>query len=612
MTESSIEFEQATDLSRRILDAANKLFSDQPVLPPIQHACSQFETQCQDIIHGRGLAMLTIAVIGAKGQGKTWVARQLILDHAVRARLPSGVLAHEATKKLVWIGSVAPTELDTQCERYEQCASSSLADLSTGYMLLDTPGATDADSRASEIAQKALSLTPIQLLVIRRDQLRSSTTSPIVNRSEGVLCVPIITAVSPREVPPKELDHFTISTGSASSETPLHRDLQRWIQMIHDSAPKSSLLAPVLIEDFEATGDEEAASNRLRAQLSQRLRSQLLSELGETREARLSAATARLKSQVHHLLETTAPQLSRSVHRLVSESQQLPNRVVESVLGSPVILETAVRARLRAQVVSDTSPIWFPYRTTISLLSMTQGAWDRLLLAMTGSIPSLFGTFVTWAKNVQQSRKIEWEMQEGLRERLNRQVEDQLAPMQQQFHRALSRIRSSHGSSPSNPGRVVLRGVEELQSRSQSLFESVMQTSRASRWSLMLCAMIGTLIFWALLIGPIVAIYRQYFLACYRSFVNEATDVGTFPHPSPAMLATSIFLSFIPLLLYSMLALTSFIRRSKIERISRGLIEQHHGLVNELQSNGILRLDFEDSILEKAQFLLSLESHGDQ
>jgi hypothetical protein len=383
------------------------------------------------------------------------------------------------------------------------------------------------------------------------------------------------------------------------------------MQMIHDSAPKSRLLTPVLIEDFEATGNEEAASRRLRELVSQRLKSQSLSELGETREARLSAATTRLKSQIHHLLETTAPQLSRSVHRLVSESQQLPNRVVESVLGSTVILETAVRARLRAQVVSDTSPIWFPYRTTISLLSMTQGAWDRLLLAMTGSIPSIFGTLVTWAKNIQQSRKIEWEMQEGLRERLNRQVEDQLAPMQQQFHRALSRVRSSHGSQSSNPGRVVLRGIEELQSRSQSLFESVLQRNRASRWSLMLCAFLGTLIFWGLLVGPIVAIYRQYFLACYSSFMNQTTDVGAFPHPSPAMLATSIFLSFIPLLLYAMITLTSFIRRSKIERISRGLIEQHHALVNELQSNGILRLDFEDSILEKAQFLLSLESHGD-
>jgi hypothetical protein len=610
--ETSIEWKQATDLSRRILDAANKLFSDQPVLPPIQHACSQFESQCHNIIHGRGVNMLTIAVIGAKGQGKTWVVRQLIVDPAVRSKLPSGVLAHEATTKLVWIGSTAPAELDIQSERFEYCPPSGLTDLSTGYMLLDTPGSTDSDSRAVEVSRKALSLTPIQLLVIRRDQLRSSVTSPLVNRSEGVLCIPIITAVSPREVSLSQLENFASPTGGAQSETPLHRDLQRWLQMIRDSAPTSKILTPVLVEDFEATGDEEIAGKRLREQVAKRLNSQSLAELGETRADRLSAAKQRLMSQVHHLLESTAPQLSRAVHRLVSESQQLPNRVVESVLGSPIILETAVRARLRAQVVSDTSPIWFPYRTTISLLSMTQGAWDRLLLAMTGSIPSIFGTLVTWAKNVQQSRKIDWELQEGLRDRLNRQIEDQLIPLQQQFHRALTRVRSNPPTMSNEPGRVVLRGIEELQSRSQSLFESVMQRNRASRWSLMLTALVGTAIFWALLIGPIVAIYRQYFLACYNSFMNQATDVSSFPHPSPAMLATSVFLSFIPLLLYSMLTLSSFVRRSKIEKISRGLIQQHHGLVNELQTSGILRLDFEDSILEKAQFLLSLDSQNDR
>ncbi len=610
--EPTIELEQATDLSRRILDAANKLFSDQPVLPPIQQVCAQYEAQCHNIIHGRGVNMLTIAVIGAKGQGKTWVVRQLILDSAVRSRLPSGVLAHEATTKLVWIGSTAPAELDVHRERFEYCPPSSLADLSTGYMLLDTPGSTDSDSRAADIGRKALSLTPVQLLVIRRDQLRSSVTSPLVNRSEGVLCIPIITAISPREVSPSNLEMFSSPTGDAQSETPLHRDLQRWLQMIHDSAPASKILTPVLVEDFEATGDEEAAGKRLREQVANRLASQALTELGETRADRLLAAKQRLTSQIRHLLESTAPQLSRAVHRLVSESQQLPNRVVESVLGSPLILETAVRARLRAQVVSDTSPIWFPYRTTISLLSMTQGAWDRLLLAMTGSIPSIFGTLVTWAKNIQQSRKIDWELQEGLRDRLNRQIEDQLIPLQQQFHRALTRVRSSQISMNNDSGRVVLRGIEELQSRSQSLFESVMQRNRASRWSLMLSALVGTTIFWGLLIGPIVAIYRQYFLACYNSFMNQGTDVGSFPHPSPAMLATSVFLSFIPLLLYSMLTLSSFVRRSKIERIARGMIEQHHGLVNELQTNGILRLDFEDSILEKAQFLLSLDSQNDR
>lgn len=596
-----------TTLADRIRDAAGELFADQPVLTHIYQACSQFENRCRDIVTGRGLSGLTLAVVGAKGQGKTWVARQFILDPKIQSQLPSGVLSHEATTKLHWIGANSPPDLNVEVERFVACPTSAMIDLGASYTLLDTPGVTDSDVRAVDIAQKALSLTPVQILVIRRDQLRASTSSPIVNRSEGALCIPVITAVSPREVPVAALARSWRTSNDAGAT--LASDLQRWLKMLHESAPNSKLLEPILLEDFEATGDEAAAGERLRTGLAERLSGQSLTELNKTLEHRLAAAVGSLKHRVSQILAAEVPQLSRAVQRLVGESQQLPNRVVESVLGSPIILETAVRTRLRTQIVADTSPIWFPYRTTISLLSMTQGAWDRLVMAMTGSIPSIFGTLVSWAKNMQQSRNAERELQQGIHDRLTRRLQDQLGPLQQQFHRALSKYRASDTGTGLTMGQVNLRGIEELQSRSQSLFESLVASHRTSRWLVTTTALVGTLIFWGMLVGPIVLIYREYFEACYRSLVNEPMTSEQFPHPKPSMLATSVFLSFIPLLIFSMIALASFLKRSKIERIARTLVERHHGLVSELQSSGILRLEFEDSALEKARFLLSLETH---
>ncbi len=605
---SNSELAPYAALSDRIRNATGELFADQPVLTHIYQACSQFENRCRDILTGRGLPGLSIAVVGAKGQGKTWVARQFILDPKIQSMLPSGVLTHEATTKLQWIGANRPPDLNAEVENYVACPELSMIDLGTSYTLLDTPGVTDSDARAVEIAQKALSLTPIQILVIRRDQLRASTSSPIVNRSEGVLCIPVITAVSPREVPVAALDRAWRSTSESGTST-LPSDLSRWQNMLHESAPNSKILEPILLEDFEATGDESVAGQRLRAGLAERLSGQSLEELNKTLEHRLAGAVGSLKHRVSQILGAEVPQLSRATQRLITESQQLPNRVVESILGSPIILETAVRSRLRTQIVADTSLIWFPYRTTISLLSMTQGAWDRLVLAMTGSIPSIFGTLVSWAKNMQQSRNAERELQQGIQDRLTRRLQDQLGPLQQQFHRALSKYRSSDTGTALTMGQVNLRGIEELQSRSQSLFESLVARHRTSRWLVTTTALIGTLIFWGMLIGPIVLIYREYFEACYRSLVNEPMTSEQFPHPKPSMLMTSVFLSFIPLLVFSMIALASFLKRSKIERIARSLVEQHHGLVSELQTSGILRLEFEDSALEKARFLLSLETH---
>ena len=46
----------------------------------------------------------------AKSQGKTWIARQLLLSEPLRQRLRSGDLEEDATTRLVWIGPVPPED----------------------------------------------------------------------------------------------------------------------------------------------------------------------------------------------------------------------------------------------------------------------------------------------------------------------------------------------------------------------------------------------------------------------------------------------------------------------------------------------------------------------
>ena len=137
-----IELEQTARLSRRINEATSHLFSGHLIANLIRQACSNYNQQCHDILVGRGLPMLTIGIIGAKGQGKTWTARQLVLDSEVRAKLPSGVLTRDATTQLNWIGSVSPDPLDLQHEKFIYCPTAAMVDFGVAYMLLDTPGFT--------------------------------------------------------------------------------------------------------------------------------------------------------------------------------------------------------------------------------------------------------------------------------------------------------------------------------------------------------------------------------------------------------------------------------------------------------------------------------------
>lgn len=587
---------------QRIRNATHALLGDQVVTHQIDEWCDQYLQQCVAIQAGRGVSLISIAIVGAKGQGKTWVARQLILDPRVANALPTGVLSSEATTHLHWIGPTPPDSLDLHCERYHGCRSEDMLDLEHPYMLLDTPGITDDNLEAAKIAKDALALSPIKLLVVRRDQLRSAITSQLANFTEGAICVPVITCV-----PLPELD--TKAAGGTSGKSRLDEDLHHFCLAMQGSAPRTRFLAPVLVPDFEADGDESKVGKRFASQLQASLKGESLEQIAATRANRLSAATSRLRHRVGRLLETQVPQLSAAVGRLRLEADALPSKAIEAVLGSKNILHSAIRSRLRAQLIAETSMIWFPYRTVLTILGVTHGAWDRLLLSLSGSVPSIFGTFVAWARNIRQSNSVQWEMNEGIRDRLNRQIQDRLEPVQAQFHRAVKQMRGA-SNEPTNliaTPTIRLSGIEELQSRSRTVFEWGVDRNKNSWLTLQVFGLVGTLIFWMLMSGPIVAIYREYLSASYETLLGDNTSVNRFPHASPSLLFTSVIISILPLMIYSMIVLSWNQRGSKINRIAEATYAEELKLVEELQSTGVISLHYDDALLEHAEFLIRNE-----
>ena len=595
-------------LVQRIRHATQALLGQQHLSHQINEWCEQYQTQCDSILTSRGVSLPSIAVVGAKGQGKSWVARQLILDKRVSESLPSGVLTTEATTHVHWIGPVVPESLDASCELYHPCRSESMLDLGRPYLLLDTPGITDDDLQAAKIAKDAMALSPLKLLVVRRDQLRGAILSILANFTEGAICVPVVTCVPLKDLGSAEFKTFGSENANSKNSwsESLKRDLDTFCEAMHSSAPKTKFLDCVLVPDFEADGDETKIGLDFARNLRALLQNESLDDIAATRANRLSAATARLRHRIGQLLDSQLPQLSTAVRRLHSEADALPSQTIEAVLGSRVVLQSAVRGRLRAQMIADTGMIWFPYRTVLTILGLTHGAWDRLLLSLSGSIPSIFGTFAAWARNVQQSRKINWEIHEGIRDRLNRQIQDRLEPVQTQFHRAVTRMRGSdqEAKSVSASPQIRLAGVEELQSRARGVFEWSVDRYQMAWLPLQVYAFIGTGVFWILMAGPIVAIYREFLGASYDTLSGLQSSVDKFPHPSPALLFTSVLLSLIPLLIYAMVVLSWTQRRSKINRIADSTYSEEIKLVDELKRSGVIALHYDDPLLEHAEFLI--------
>ena len=586
-------------LAVRILNAAEAVFGDTPTTQAVAGACRRFEMEVANINESRGIRALVLAIVGAKGQGKTWVARQLVLSEHVKSQLRSGDLVDDATTRLVWIGATPPDGLDNESEIYHHCPNQQLWDLGRPYVLLDTPGATDADPRAAQIASDALSLAPIKLLVIARDQIRSAATVLIAQRIDGSACIPVISSVDPEEC-----------VAGSTAERLLQSDLASLRQRIASLAPRVRLSPVILVPDFEISGDEGPSQAVLRAQLVARLAELRLDEisLSHSREQRLQAVETHLRQQVSRSIAEQLPQLANAVNDLNQETERLPQRVLESLLGSPQILQTGVRMRLRSQLVSDTYLLWFPYRSLLGTLSMTQGAWDRVMLAVAGSIPSLFGALTSWARNAQSSREFALEIQDGIRQRTQRQVEERLRPLSEQFHRTVWRLRhsSSDANLPDGVGSVRLSGIEELQNRSRAIFETAIAAHATPWWVAQGLAVVGMFIFWALMAGPIVAIYQQYLAASYQTLMGNGVATDGFPHPPPSLIFTSVILSVLPLLIYAMCVFTLVLSTRKVRRVASEIQREHDLAIGQLQTARIIQLQFEDRLLQQAEYLLNL------
>lgn len=606
---------EANRLADEIERAARSVLGHHAVCHTIVQWCDEYRATVADIQSGRGIALPSVAVVGAKGQGKTWVARQMILDRRISELLPSGVLAKEATTQLTWIGPTPPEGLNPDRELYVPCPVHCMLDLGRPYMIIDTPGYTDDDPGAAAIAKDAMSLAPIKLIVARRDQLRSAIHAQLAALTDGALCLPIINSTPLREIDtaaPPGASHrasgSVVSHVHRASES-LRSDLEWYRSALSASAPGSTILEPILVADFEADGDEDGIGMQLATDLRERLAKQTLESLAATKAHRLAAAGERLRHRVGSHLESRVPQLASSVRRLHAAAGALPAQAIEAVLGSRTVLKTAVRDRVRADVIASTSLLWFPYRTILNILGLTHGAWDRLLMSMTGSIPSIFGTFAAWARNWGRSRDAQREVEHGIREQLNRRIQDRLEPAQQQFYRAVARIQGGSAESGESTSELKVRlgGVDELQLRAREAFDFTVDQHRAPKWAVQGLGLLATCLFWGLFAGPILSIYRDYLMASYHAWMGHEASLSDFPHPTFSMLATAAILSALPVLVLAMLVMSWFQRAARLNRISEAVYAAELKQVEELKRSGVIQLHYDDPLLKSAEYLVHLD-----
>ncbi len=580
----------------RVRRAASNVLSDSPTGREVLELCDDHDEARRMILEDRSSGLLVVAVVGPTGQGKSWLIRQLVRRSPAASSIVTGNNADEATEKLVWIGPSPPADLDSMKEQYIYCKASDMESIGTSYVLVDAPGSTDDRRAVARVAARALSLASVLVVVIRRDQIRSQAVGMLTEASEGTIVIPVVNAVRHHD------DSISADVDSLASR-------------LRHAAPTSVIAPAVMIDDFDVEGRSEVeVGQQAAAQVSDAIGEMLGTswEGDRRRSARLAALDARFRAALHSVLSDQLPGLTAAVARLNDEARALPQEIAESLVGLGGPLRAAIRSRLRLSLLTDTAAFWFPYRSLLALLNLTHGAWDRVLMSLSGSLPSLIGAVWTSTKNLSIDRGAVQDIREGLRQRSAAAVADRLGPLAARFRDELSELRHDRSTGVSNYSLhtsksqvAYLSGLDSLQESSQRIFDEEVDRVALSRFAAVMAGLIGTAIFWFLMAGPIVALYRGYFDASYATLREFAGNLERFPRPDLSMMLTSFLLSVLPTALFAMVVLSLAQGRRRVYRAEQRIRQRHQETITALQREGVLQLRWDEPLLADAEFLLS-------
>ncbi|QDT58795.1 hypothetical protein SV7mr_12960 [Stieleria bergensis] len=594
----------------RVRRAAQAVLGNSSTGQNIIRLCDQHERSLSLLMQDRAAGAMVLGVVGATGQGKSWLVRQLIRKSPSANQIRSGDNIDQNTEKLVWVGPQPPADIDSRYEEYLPVATSQMEPADSPYLLLDAPGATDQRAAIAEVSRRALMLASAILLVVRRDQIRGQTPGILVAASEGTIVIPVINTVR-------------------STDQSLQEDTERFLDNLRGTAPQSIIAKPLLVEDFDVTGQSsEVVGQQVSRELMRQLSDLLEQHPDSDRRlgSRKVALEERFRSALQSLLVDQLPGLTFAVNHLNQEACKLPGEVAETLVGGDGPIIAAVRNRLRLKLLAQTSALWFPYRSILGSLNLTHGIWDRVLMSLSGSLPSLVSSVWATTQGILAKRDADAQVREGLKRRSAAAVTDRLGPLAARFREELAMLRQyqtsevdsavSPTSSDSGASRAegapvaTLAGVDALQERSQEIFERAIDHHGISRRFASITALLGTVPFWLLLAGPLLAMYANYLEACYQTIGGLAgqqtapTSLGSlvdrFPNPF-----TCVLLSLPPTAIIAMVSLSISQSNRRSRSTQAEIREGHAQAIDELQQAGILRLRWNDPLLTEAEFLVS-------
>jgi hypothetical protein len=385
----------------------------------------------------------------------------------------------------------------------------------------------------------------------------------------------------------------------------LKPELEQFVRRLRKACPGCEILPPVLIPQFDLApnpSEAECEANRI-------AREALLKALPLARRNTaqiLARIRANFREDFKQLVDPVFAHILPHYNNLRNAEEQIASKILEEIVGSDRQLISGIRLQMLAFTVSSAPILFFPYRTFLGLLALTAGAWDRLVLGLSGSVPSLALAAFQGLQNIRQFRNRGPSQRERLKERIHRLAQAELETPARIFNRA---VQQSGGrfSQEEQPTEKVLRvqGLDWMMDESFRSMQARIEEHRPSSRTVSVCGFLATGIFVALVSGPIVAIYRHFLRSWSQAFTIAGATWAQFPTPSGGMIFTSMLLVAIPVFALALIALSLAVRKARIVRCAEAIRHSHEQLRKTAAQDRRIWIDSDDPFREAFASLLA-------
>jgi len=591
------ELSPPLDLADRADKAVSRLFGHHsPLTRAVEEITQSLRQDTQRIKSGQAPGPTTIALVGRVGEGKSWLARTFISENSateeVMALIQSGQNASDRSMNLTWIGANHTFSELNDRERFIKVSPNSLLDLGANYLIADTPGYSDHDPTLEQLSSMALMSSNATSV----SHIRDASLAQFIGSMDGSLILPVIRFRPDSEslTPTDTVKHDCIS------------EMNHWKK----HAPSATILPAIFIPDAGIAGQSatrELARNLLSATLSP------LIETPETllthRESQLEQRISRAKSELSLALNDFRLRMGTPVERLDQLSSTLPEIIQQEVIGDPTQLHIGIRSRFRADSIERTPALLFPYRSLIGILGLTQGAWDRVIFTALGSVPSLVMTAFHSVKSWTQTHDYEKTIRQQSEQRIRSIINDTYSDDIKNFSVALNNVTNDDSVSINEHSDIIeIQGLTGIEIEAQAIITDVIQQKRISGFSLWLGGLLAFILFWAMLLGPAVELYADYFTSLGGTAKSITLSWQNYPTPPASLWLTSLMLSLIPALLISMVIMYFTCKKSRIKKAAKEIEKRIAAVIQDRISQGKTRLVINDPKLEAAKTLLGMSA----